>query len=327
MIGGTDARPCPPNADCVLPEVAPLRDGAALDPSNGTWMPIADAPVPLGQLSGAVVDRTLYLWLPGFERAPGVRSAFLAYDIDEDRWEELPSPPVGRQAALDLVVAGSRLVAHHGSQESGVLPDLLYDPVAGEWRELAPDPLAPSFDRSMVWADDDLVLLGLQLVRDPGSRPSLYRAAALDLATNTWRSLPDSEVAGWNPAWYWADGRVINASIGSADGGQVNNWGRSYPFGGMLDAASGDWAPLPDPPIEPGPYQGLSAAGETHIVSTEGWVLDVADESWRPLDRPPGGAEQGEAAVWAGDRLMVWGGVRWNGAEPTLLDIGWAWLP
>src|SRR4051794_35987802 len=47
VIGGSDARPCPANADCIPPEVPPLRDGAAFDPETGTWRTIADAPVGL----------------------------------------------------------------------------------------------------------------------------------------------------------------------------------------------------------------------------------------------------------------------------------------
>jgi len=327
VIGGSDEPPCPPLADCTASTIPPLRDGAALEPTSGNWTQLADAPVPLGWLTGAVVDVTLYVWVPGFEPGPGVRPAFLAYRVAEDRWEELPAPPVATDANIQLVAAGSRLVAFSGSHENGLGPDLLYDPSSGAWSELPGDPLAPSFDRAVVWTGSELVLLGLELVPNPGSEnPSLYRAAALDLATGAWRRLPDSEVVGWNPVWFSTAGLVVNPSVGTGDGGQVNNWGRSYPFGGMLDTVAGTWSPLPDPPRSYGPYQGLSVGGDEMLVS-DGWVFRVPTGTWTPLARPSGAADQGEAAVWAGDRLVVWGGARWIDGTGTLLDDGWAWLP
>jgi hypothetical protein len=40
-----------------------------------------------------------------------------------------------------------------------------------------------------------------------------------------------------------------------------------------------------------------------------------------------GGPSEGEAITWAGDRLFVWGGVRWDAGEPTILAAGWIWKP
>lgn len=222
----------------------------------------------------------------------------------------------------------ARLIGYSGSQEKGVEADLLFDPTAGTWSDLPADPLVPSFDRVVVWTGRELVLLGLAVVPNPNSeKPALYRAAAFDLASGAWRRLPDSEVVGWNPTWYWAGGRIVNASLGSADGGEVNNWGRRFPFGGVLTLPAGEWSPLPDTPAETGPYQGLSVGGPEDVVSGDGWVLHVSTGTWTELPRPPQPADQGEAAVWADDRLIVWGGVRWKGAEWTVLDDGWAWVP
>ena len=215
-----------------MPAGPPLTDGAAFDRSSGEWSGIAVAPLPLGHLSGVVLLDVLYVFVPGFEPAPA-RSGFLAYHIADNRWEDLDAPPVPEGTTLELVAAGNLVVAYHHTQELGVRPDLLYDPATGKWTDLPVDPLAPSFDRSAVWTGRELVLVGVEVVANPNSaRPSLYRAAGLDLASGSWRRLPDSEVLGWNPTWYWAGDRLINPSIGSADGGQVNNWGRSFPLAG-----------------------------------------------------------------------------------------------
>ena len=292
------------------------------------WTEIAPAPLPLGYISGAVLSDVLYVFIPGFEPAAGVRSAFLAYHVLDDRWEELDAPPVPGGTSLALVAAGDKVVGYHPTQERGVIPDLLYDPAAGDWTDLPVDPLAPSFDRSAVWTGQELLLLGVEVVPQPNAaRPSLYRAAGLDLASGSWRRLPDSEVLGWNPAWFWAGARMINPSIGSADGGQVNNWGRAFPFGGVLDPASGAWSPLPDPPPAANVYQGLSVGGPEYLVASEGFVLHVPTFTWAPLTKPRAGEEAGGASAWAGDRLFVWGGVRSNGVAATLLGDGWTWQP
>jgi hypothetical protein len=119
VLGGSASDPCPPGADCVTPSEPPLRDGAALDPATQTWRPIAPAPVPLGWASGAVLDDTLYLWVPALEGIPGTREAFLAYDVGSDQWEELPLPPTRDDRSYVIAPAGDRVVAYQSSQEWG----------------------------------------------------------------------------------------------------------------------------------------------------------------------------------------------------------------
>lgn len=328
VLGGRETPPCPPAADCVLPEDPPLKDGAAFVPETGTWSTIAPSPVPLSSMSGAVLRDTLYLWIPALDQRPSGRPVFLAYHADEDRWEELPAPPgAGRASSLQLVATDDAVVAHPTTQEIDVSPDLLFDPSTGEWTELPPDPLVPSFDRAMVWTDGELLLLGIEVVPNPGSEgPALYRAAALDVGNGTWRRLPDSGVTGYDPVWFWAAGKVVNPTLGTSDGGEVNGWGRPYPHGGMLDPATGEWSDLPPMP-EPGSYRGPSVGGGGHVVSSGGAVLDLAAETWSPLPAPPDAADEGAAAVWAGDGLLVWGGHTWAGSEATLLNTGWWWQP
>lgn len=315
----------------MLPPEAPLTDGASVDPLSGDWEGIAPAPLPLGHLTGAVLPDALYVFVPGFEVAPDVRAAFLVYHVDDDVWEELAAPPNPGGTSLALVAAGAKIAAYHGSQEQGMAADMLYDPATGEWSGLPADPLTATFDRSMVWTGQELLLTGIPLMPDanPAKAP-VYRAAALDPATGLWRRLPDSEVVGWDPTWYWADGRLINPTVGSADGGEINNWGRDYPFGGIYDPVAGAWSPLPQP-LEPpeaiDAYQGLSVGGAEYLVSSTGFVLHVPTLRWARLTKPRAGEEAGAASVWAGDRLFLWGGVRSNGAATTLLDNGWTWRP
>lgn len=328
VMGALDSDPCPPGADCPAPSEPPLRDGAMFDPSTGEWQPIAPAPAPLGWASAAVIGDVVYLWVPGFEGLPGTRNALLAYDAARDRWEDLPAPVVGDDLSYVLAAAGDHLVAYQSSQEWGVRPDIEYDPASGTWSELPEDPLIESFDRTMVWTDAGLVLLGIENVPQPGSEePALYRAAVLDPETREYRRLPDSEVTGYDPSWFWAGGRLVNPTLGTSDGGEVNNWGRSYPHGGILDPVQGTWSPLPNAPPPGELFPGVAVGGERYVTSFSGWALDMATETWFELPPPPDSADEGQALTWAGDQFFVWGGVRWDGMEPAILDTGWIWDP
>ena len=329
ILGGRDDDPCPPSASCVPSGVPPLRDGAAFDPATGTWRRLPDAPVPLGWInSSAVIDDRVYVLVHAEQAAPGVRRAFLSLHLATGRWRELEHPPTpDARLGYRLLAAGDRVVAYWPSQELGVHPDLVFDPGTETWTELPSDPLVPSFDRGMVWTGREAVLLGIENVPQPGSsEPAVYRAAALNASLDAWRRLPDSDVIGWDPQWYWVAERVVNPSLEMANGGE-NEWGRTYHSGGILDPAAGRWTELPDRPAGHGGYRGPSVGGDGYVMSPRGWVLHVPTGSWTRLPSIDGGPDQDQASVWAGDWIVVWGGVRWAGNEGRLIADGWSWTP
>jgi META domain len=329
LVFGGDQDPCPPNASCVASTKPPPVDAAAYNPTTDTWRRVADVPAGVRWAQSAVADGVVYVLVP----APSGPGRFLSYHPDTDRWADLPAPP---SATWGLAAVGGWLVSWPGSHENGAGPDLVFDPAAQSWTELPPSPLGEGFDRTMVGLDGDRVLLvDLELVPDPGAdRPTLYRAAVLDLAAGSWQRLPDSGVVGSDPVWLRSGGLVVNPSVGSLDGGQVGNWGRSYPTGGILDPDLGRWLPLPDVPGDgdrgmPG-GAGLGPAAGDGIVVMGRWALHVADRSWQQLPELPAlDGVQGARTVWAGDRLFVWGGARFDAAHPSgqLLGAGWSWRP
>ncbi|MEX2459189.1 MAG: hypothetical protein WD770_09405 [Actinomycetota bacterium] len=327
ILGGRDTQPCHPAADCTPPPEPALRDGAEWDPATGAWRRIADAPVSLEYASGTVLDGVLYLLVHPAEAGADEPERLFSFDPSANAWDELPRPPdTDRRLGRQALAAGDILVAYWPTQELGVHPDLVYDPAAREWRELPADPIVPSFDRNMVWTGSEVVLTGIESVPQPGSDgPALYRAASLDPGSATWTRFPDSPVTGYSPIWFWAGERVVNGAIGVSDGGEVGGWERPYPHGGMLDPATGTWSALPDPPEEAGPYPGPSATNGVSVLAGNGWILHVPSGTWRRLSRPPETVDVGEAVVWAGDRIVVWGGARWNGAEAALVAEGWSY--
>lgn len=326
LIGGSAAPPCPPDASCV-PSDRLLADGAAYNPTRRTWRSIAPAPEPVAGADAVVVGQVAYV-LP-FDGQGGT-SPLLAYDIGKDRWSRL-GPPGKDGDGYRLLSAGERLVAYRGTDERGPdLPDLFHDPRTASWQPLATDPLGAGFDRTMVWTGRELVLFDRELVPDPGAqRPSVARAALVAdpfTAAPTWRRLADSEILQTSP-WLVTGGRLVNPTLGGADGGQIGNYGRTYPNGGIVDLPTGRWSTLPP---GPGRLESAGAFDDHDAVYTrpDGSVLDVARDRWFRLPRLPKGSETvGPTMVTAGRDLVLFGGAHWASDKGTLLDDGWIWAP
>lgn len=50
-------------------------------------------------------------------------------------------------------------------------------------------------------------------------------------------------IIGWTPTF--VNGLVVFPTLGLADGGDVNNWGKKYPFGGIIDPTGSSLTALP----------------------------------------------------------------------------------
>jgi len=140
VVGG-DTEPCPPNAGCVMPSTPPLADGAAYDARTGEWRRIADAPVPFEFADVEVLGGTAYLWVPSDGR-PGTSTAFLAYRIADDRWDELPVPASAQDGnEFDLAQADGLVATLTFTDAGDAVPADVLDPVSDTWAP-APDGLA-----------------------------------------------------------------------------------------------------------------------------------------------------------------------------------------
>lgn len=298
FLGGEVGAPCPPGADCVRAE-PPARDGAAYDPASGTWRSTAPSPVDLPSYAVPAVlgDRVHLL----------IDDAVVVYDASDDAWSSLPHPPGPVDGFWSLTAVDDRIVALRQRQAGTYYADQVYDPAAGGWSALPRDPLVPAFARQITATPQGLVLTGKAEVAQPNSqRPSVVRAAVLDPASGQWRQLPDSDQLG-GATWTWTGRRMVDPALGGADGGQVNGFGRTVPYGGTFDPATGAWGRLPNAPEElTGRWQAYAISGPQ--VASDGYLYDDANETWTRIERPEGAPERPGAAVWAGDELIVFGG-------------------
>jgi hypothetical protein len=213
---------------------------------------------------------------------------------------------------------------------------VIFDPATNAWSELPDDPLPRPFDRTIAWSGRELVLFAREIVPQPGAaEPSLVIAAALDLDTGEWRRLPDSEILGQGACWFEHDGRLILPALGSADGGEVGNWGRPCPYGGILDPRSGEWFDLPGPPrdLDRGSGEdfagGILAGDEADYFGARGWILDAPAGEW--IEIPALDNEDalitGRTVAASGWRMLVFGGVPWGGQglRGEFLNEAWIW--
>jgi hypothetical protein len=330
IMGGSDARPCPPGADCVLPREPPRSDGAAFDPEANSWKRIAAAPVGFSWAYTAVVGDEVYLLIPGEPGRPGAPAAFLRYDRRGNRWSELPLPRGARTRGL--VATDSKVVAFAESDERGRARDWAFDPAQGTWSALPDDPLPPAYGRVMAWNGRELVLFAAEAVPNPGSEePSVVIAAAYDPRTGSWRRLPDSQILGSGGRWFADDGRMILPALGGADGGDTVNWGHTYANGGILDLQNQRWLPLPNAPDGDEEFSAGTVAGDrADIYASKGWIFDAAAGEWlqMPALREPAAdaSVSNRAIVAAGRDVIAFGGARWtDDGDSRLLADAWSW--
>lgn len=331
LIGGSDATPCPPNASCVPPDRPPLADGAAFDPEHETWRPIAIAPRPFEWAQGFVLGETAYLWIPGTPGRPKAERAFLAsrsrrtvgmsYRCPEARATLITQSCRPASVSSPIGTATSRANSRISSST----------PPPGRGASCRP---TRSRRRSyFAWTGKELILFDHELVANPGSdAPAITRAAAFDVESGSWRRLPDSKILATGPWVVTGHGRLVNPTTGGADGGEVNNWGRFYPLGGILDVVRGEWSDLPRPhrddPDEPA--AGVLTDTGGHYFRVSGWVFDATQNDWIPIpalesDR----LVTGRTPVAAGDDLIVFGGVLWDssGTGGELSNDAFVWSP
>lgn len=325
FVGG-DEYLCPPGADCDRDPDPPLSDGAILDVDTTTWRSIAPSPIPFAYAATAVLDGDVY-FLVGDHLGTGQETVLLTYSIAEDRWQELPAPP-GGSGLTRLVATDRAVVAFAGSDERGEVADQVYDPPSGTWSPLPDDPRSPSYDRSLVWSAPHLYLFEKALVPNPGSaEPNLVRVSRLHVDTGEWEPLPDSEILD---SWTWlVDGeRIVNPTLGGADGGEVNGWGRTHPYGGIYDIAAGAWQPLPPAPPEATSIGVLGADDGFVVGAGAGLLLDLTTMSWRAVPAAPGvGFDPylDRIVVAAGRDVVAFGGQLWASSRGELLGDAWIW--
>jgi heat shock protein HslJ len=218
------------------------------------------------------------------------------------------------------------VLAWRTERRAGDPPDQLYDPATRMWTAIPQDPLGPGFGRRYTATPSLLFLTDHAEVTNPGVDPSFVRGALLDPVSLTWGGrLGDSPQVG-GVRWTWTGQRLVDPTPGTVDGGATNTYGRSYPLGGVFDPAAGAWGPLPHAPQPAAPGEPVTAPSGWPVQATggrlsavDGWLYDDVAETWTALPAPDGAPTAPGSAMWAGDQLIVVGGIDHPGSSDARL--------
>ncbi len=183
------------------------------------------------------------------------------------------------------------------------------------WNDIPVAPITARYEHTAVWTGTKMIVWGGRSSTSTGAY--LADGAAFDLATETWSALPASGITGrWGHTAVWTGSEMIV-------------WGGSYSSsyhanGASYDPAANTWTSLAAPPstfyarryhtavyapttkemIVYGGY-GTSCSG---TYCADGAAYDTVNKTWRTIKASPLPGRYWHSAVWAGSRMVVFGG-------------------
>lgn len=269
----------------------------------------------------------------------------VALDVAQRAWAPIPAAPLdgivnhtavwtGPTAAAASPVSWSHAGGHPQPGEmivwSGAAPGdrgdrgAAFDPVAQQWRVLAPDPLPARQYHTAVWTGPLDDRPGEMLVWGGSGAGDGPDGAAYEPLADAWRALPDpptpTSTTGFTATWTGREMVVLGGTGRDADPPAAT--AQAY------DPVADAWRVLPEPPggvreahtavwtgRELLVWGGVGRGGL--LARPVGLAYDPAADAWTALPEPPGGARVDHAAVWAGDAMVVWGGTAFGHLAPA----------
>ena len=294
-------------SDALFSDSAPAHDdGAAYDPSTGTWRMIADGPLEARRRQLATwTGSEMLVW--GGDHAGSALGDGAAYDPATNSWRAISNGPLQWTFNAAGVWIGTEWVIgrtdRHGNRD--LLEFAAYDPAADTWRSLPSIEAPVESETSMVWTGAEIVVLNLTA--------GMHR---LSPAGHQWVLVAPIRLDG---NLIWAGARVMGLTLEYL-GSEEPRYRSTL---AAWDTASDAWTLLPDPGGNLPDYRLISANGR--VLLTGGLVFDVEGGQWWNLNLPETVDRLGAVEVWLGDRLAIWGGG--DGDPATAFDEGVVIVP
>ncbi|MFD0806427.1 hypothetical protein ACFQ0K_10055 [Nocardioides caeni] len=305
VVAGGEAQPvCPPAADCASAGRS-SNAAAAYDPETDTWRELP--PAPRAFASG------LGVWLGSRALFVTSRSATFLLDPANGVWSRGPRVP-GYVDGGGLVPAGDDVVRFSYSSRGDGPTDHRFDTATGTWVTLPADPFGESYDRSMAWLDGRLWLLSMDVEHHfDAHEGSPSRLAVLE--DGHWRVVDAETPDMTQQQWLVPQGDLLVAAENRDPA--ARNW--------AYDPTADTWHELASG--EPGNGEcrlGAASAGPSWITAGDRLVSSQPADALEVPSCP--GHEYYHLVAWAGDRLILWGGVpSVTSSEPT--GDGLVWVP
>ena len=320
-------------------------DGASYDPATKQWTTLPVAPVSARTQMGWVWTGSSLVVFGGYGSVASDGSvAPLAdgaiFTPSTNSWRKLPSAPLSPRFNPELVWTGHEVLVIGGdpADESVDGPgyaagEAAYDPSTNRWRTLPAMPSTSGHEvrhlRAMVTDRGIYVGQMWQHVTTDGNTTDIGAGVdfvVYDPSHNTWAKR-ETSAATLNDQPAGLDGVTVAGDEllvlpGQGWHGDDSTWPPSFgQHGYRLDFATGTWSAMSAGPIDAtdplGVWTGSALLEYTGTIgsSLDGGPTTGAGESavwasgtdtWTALPTAPG-AQFGDNAVWAGDRLLEWG--------------------
>jgi hypothetical protein len=326
FLGG-ETRTCPPCITCDIPlsvgeetrRYGEMHDGAAYNLASGTWRRLAPVPTRVGLRSAWYAGGRVLVF--------DDRGRWWSYDVTADSWTAFRPRWDDRSG---VSAAGSRIYGLSSYDRPGGHV-VAYDPATASWSRYPVDRLRPRLDGYPLATSRGPVLVGSYASRTPYHH--LPSTMVVDVwSGRAWQRLPLTPQLDRAPVW--TGHRLVDPVQGTRYHGGPDAWPHRYPEGGVLDPTTGRWSALP---------AAWQAAEVRYGTPAPGWDVDTSDGAEEPrlvvdgavyddetrsawlLPRPSDAPEYFASGVWAGRRLVVFGGADFNGQHQTGVS-GRAWI-
>lgn len=312
-------------------------DDAADVPIVGEWSPVSNQenPSPRVRHTAIWTGTEMIVWGGEYSPSGGVtlRGDGARYDPSSDTWTAVASEaaPFGR-AGHTAVWTGTEMIVWGGTSEvtdgdfQTEATGGRYDPSQDTWQPTSLED-APSGRVAHVafWTGEEMIVWG----GADGSAESLLDGGRYNPATDSWTPISTDDVPPFSAFLNNAVWTGIEMVVWSP----INN--ESFtPTGARYSPTSDSWSPisLDDTPQVAGSeavWTGdeMIVAGDNGLTETGGRYNPNTD-SWTSMDNdgaPPMSVDR--TAIWADDRMIVWGGFSVEGEDPTPLSTGGLYDP
>jgi hypothetical protein len=270
----------------------------------------------------------------------GAAADGVAYHIKQDRWRAIPEAPIEARARHLAAWTGREMLVWGGLGRAA--PDgAAFNPAAGSWRVVADAPLKWTDNTASVWTGDEWVIA-------IGRRDAID-VAAYNPASDTWRALPSPAIARPHEMWLaWTRSELVlvdttagtyvlaqGSSEWTEEGGSGDASGPIATvgdrlFGTTYSVSGGEaaqWVAGSGWEIVPGqrPVSHALSTGDRVVYLRGGAAFDPSSKEWVILKPYSGIGRVDHVEVWAGDRLVVWGG--WRGGPGVPFASGVVLVP